>query len=639
MYFLLFQVIFNNIMAICHRCWQRANNDINRQDLPDENVVDVNRPAEGAQPNEIFVPEYVRAPNSSRTCLYRHCRNLDLRRIPASIRLFAICNYSLYFPPSARLCEEHLFSIIWDELLDNVNVTNHFNAELVSDMTSMLIRGMNAPRLSFDSVTGLDAHELHFWTGLTIEQFNSMLLETPSLAERHRHPQRVLGAYMTKLRTGESNERLATLFGMSRRTFEDHLKIARECLTQDFVSRNLGLNHLSRENVLERNLLIPKEFFGDEQNTKAILILDGTYIYIEKSSNFLFQRQSYSHHKFRNLLKPFIIVSSDGYIIDVLGPFRATTSDAAIMQSLMNEENPLHWFLNSGDVFIVDRGFRDSIDVIQSCGYEVHMPPTKDRIASQLTTEQANKSRCVTICRWVVEAVNGKFKNRFRLLRQTYFNRALSHMFCDFKIAAAIINACYRVAVDNRFAAEIVNIIHSRMNMSNHLHDYVHMKNLNRQRVPFEAMQANISNFEDFPSLSEDEVFLFALGSYHIKLAKSYCAEHLRDGLYLIELYRDNELSDLPRCNILVNNVWLVRVRIQSRHVRSRIYYSYILIDRDLTDRHAIAHWYCTCLTGNRTVGSCAHIISIVWYMGLGRHIDFNAPAQMLDNILIDDLM
>lgn len=156
-------------------------------------------------------------------------------------------------------------------------MTNYFNAELVSDMTKMLIRGMNASRLSFDSVTGLDAHELHFWTGLTIEQFNSMLLETPSLAERHRHPRRVLGAYMTKLRTGESNERLATLFGMSRRTFEDHLKIARECLTQYFVNRHLGLDHLSRENVLERNLLIPKEFFGDEQNTKAILILDGIY--------------------------------------------------------------------------------------------------------------------------------------------------------------------------------------------------------------------------------------------------------------------------------------------------------------------------------------------------------------------------
>ncbi|CAG4992826.1 unnamed protein product [Colias eurytheme] len=271
------EVIFNNTMAVCHRCWQRANNDVNQQDLPDENVVvDVNSPAEGAQPNEIFVPEYVRAPNSSRTCLYRHCRNLDLRRIPASIRLFAICNYSLYFPPSTRLCQEHLSNIIWDVLLDNVNVTNYFNAELVSDMTTMLIRGMNAHRLRFDSVTGLDAHEFHFWTGLTIEQFNSMLLETPSLAERHRHPRRVLGAYMTKLRTGESNERLATLFGMSRRTFEDHLKIARECLTQDFVNRHLGLDHVSRENVLERNLLIPKEFFGDEQNTKAILILDGT---------------------------------------------------------------------------------------------------------------------------------------------------------------------------------------------------------------------------------------------------------------------------------------------------------------------------------------------------------------------------
>ena len=108
--------------------------------------------------------------------------------------------------------------------------------------------------------------------------------------------------------------------------------------------------------------------------------------------------------------------------------------------------------------------------------------------------------------------------------------------------------------------------------------------------------------------LSEDEIFLFALGNYHIKLAKSHCAEHLRDGVYYIELYRDSSLSDLPKFNILQSNVWLVRVRVQSRHVRSRIYYSYILINQDLANRHAIAYWYCTCLIGNFTVGSCAHI-------------------------------
>lgn len=69
---------------------------------------------------------------------------------------------------------------------------------------------------------------------------------------------------------------------------------------------------------------------------------------------------------------------------------------------------------------------------------------------------------------------------------------------------------------------------------------------------------------------------------------------------------------------------------IQTR--RSRIYYSYMLIDGNRGDKHAIAHYYCTCLTGSRTIGSCAHIT----YMGIGRHRDFNLPAQLLNSVIID---
>lgn len=137
----------------------------------------------------------------------------------------------------------------------------------------------------------------------------------------------------------------------------------------------------------------------------------------------MFQIKTYSHHKFRNLLKPFILVNSDGYIIDVLGPFSATTSDAIIMQKIINnEQHVLHCLLRREDVFILDRGFRDAIDDIESLGYVAYMSPTKDRNATQLSTAQTNVSRLVTVCRWVVEAVNGKLKNRFKLLKQTYFN-------------------------------------------------------------------------------------------------------------------------------------------------------------------------------------------------------------------------
>lgn len=267
------------------------------------------------------------------------------------------------------------------------------------------------------------------------------------------------------------------------------------------------------------------------------------------------------------------------------------------------------------------------------------MKLTCHRNATQLSTAQANDSRLVTVCRWVVEVVNGKFKNRFKLLKQTYFNRALPNMFADFRIAASFINAHYRVATDHRLATEFLQIIRTHMNEPNLLHNYVEGKNLNRQRVNFVTMDANMPQFEEFPQLTDDDIILFALGTYHIKLAKSYCAEHFRYGIYeyYIELFRDNQLHDLSRYNIRQSNVWLIRGRIQSRHVRSRVYYSYILINRNETDRNAIEQWYCTCLTGARTIGSCAHIVSIIWYMGKGRHTEFNLPAEMLSTIMIDE--
>lgn len=121
-----------------------------------------------------------------------------------------------------------------------------------------------------------------------------------------------------------------------------------------------------------------------------------------------------------------------------------------------NEQHVLHCLLRREDVFILDRGFRDAIDDIESLGYVAYMSPTKDRNATQLSTAQANVSRLVTVCRWVVEAVNGKLKNQFKLLKQTYFNRTLPNMFINFRIAASLINAHYEVATDNRLAQEFL---------------------------------------------------------------------------------------------------------------------------------------------------------------------------------------
>ncbi|KAF9823579.1 hypothetical protein SFRURICE_011885 [Spodoptera frugiperda] len=133
------------------------------------------------------------------------------------------------------------------------------------------------------------------------------------------------------------------------------------------------------------------------------------------------------------------------------------------------------------DVFILDRGFRDSIRMLEGCNYRAYMPESLLEDEHQLTTQQANRSRCVTICRWVVEAVNGQFKRDFKLLRQDYFNKSVPNMMQNFQIAASLLNRFGVRFQDRNDANEIVTIIRERINFENNLAILVEQLNMNRR--------------------------------------------------------------------------------------------------------------------------------------------------------------
>lgn len=61
----------------------------------------------------------------------------------------------------------------------------------------------------------------------------------------------------------------------------------------------------------------------DDLNDELILICDETYARYEKRSNNEYQRKSYSPQKKVLLCKPFTICTTDGYIVDMLGPYYA----------------------------------------------------------------------------------------------------------------------------------------------------------------------------------------------------------------------------------------------------------------------------------------------------------------------------
>ena len=68
------------------------------------------------------------------------------------------------------------------------------------------------------------------------------------------------------------------------------------------------------------------------------------------------------------------IVHSDGYIVDVIGPFQGALNDASIAEEILTTNNALTTWVGENCQIIVDRGFRDVIEVFQNFGYETHMP-------------------------------------------------------------------------------------------------------------------------------------------------------------------------------------------------------------------------------------------------------------------------
>lgn len=71
-----------------------------------------------------------------------------------------------------------------------------------------------------------------------------------------------------------------------------------------------------------------------------------------------------------------MIVTTTGYIVSVLGPYLADSknNDASILNHIIQRsvDEMTNW-LREGDTFIVDRGFRDSSDVLAALETKMEM--------------------------------------------------------------------------------------------------------------------------------------------------------------------------------------------------------------------------------------------------------------------------
>ncbi|KAL0850182.1 hypothetical protein ABMA28_012054 [Loxostege sticticalis] len=600
--------------VVCEDCWTRARQNIHA----DSAEVDVDHQEPRVRIN---LDEFSHTTESSSRCFVPGCTRPERLSVPDFLRKRILATKKLYVSERARVCAEHQTLYNWD-ILDGHRFNNSFTKEMIEAMLQLTISEENDNVLNFENIDAISEPVFKYWTGVTKSQFMAILNEIPILSENSNHPRTALGLYLLKSRTGDSHDRIASLFQISKSSLGRLLAKARDALKTQFVPLHLGTNHISRNDLMSRNLLIPEGLFGDALNRRAIIICDGTYVYLQKSSNYFFQKKSYSLHKYRNLVKPFLLVTTDGHILEVYGPYPATTSDSDIIKGLLQNENgELRRYFQPNDVFILDRGFRDSVPFLESLGYRVHKPESLEEGETQLSTIKANKSRCVTLCRWVVEVVNGRFKRDYKLFRSDFFNLAATHLMDDFRICAALINAFHLEIVDRPDAHLILNRALQYLHTPNYLAEYVIENNINRRRAPFTSIDEEHAELDIFPQMTMSDLVLFALGIYQIKQARSYYGEHKRQhGSFVVEISNQLDTTNIPG-PLSSHETVLVRGR------------------SGMNWEEKIKSYYCSCICGKRTVGCCAHVMTMIWYFCWARHQDDNieGPATFLDGILIRD--
>ncbi|XP_056022083.1 uncharacterized protein LOC125673390 [Ostrea edulis] len=517
------------------------------------------------------------------------------------VRMFVFIQKEIIIPTGARCCIRHLDNEkMNDEALHQIRTNDNttLNKTSIIDLIKYLRDKAfeQQSRLDFDDDCRMSDEDYRVLTGFSLLEFHDIVSSVASInSSRNRSKRTCIGILLMKLRSALSNKMLAVLFQMTKSQVRRAIVSARTALIRDFVPYNLGFQHITREEVIENHTRqLARDLLSDDiTSNPAILVLDGTYVYIQKSSNFAFARRSYSMHKHRPLIKPMMVVTTSGYIVSVLGPYLADSknNDANILKHMIchNAEELRNW-LQEDDVFVVDRGFRDAQDVLEDLGIRMEMPAFMTRGDKQLPTLDSNKSRVVTKVRWIVEAANGRIK-QWQFLAKTLPNSQIPFIGDYVRIVAALCNK-YRPPLsvsseeDQEIAAKMERV-----------------ENEGLDRRGFNWTKVDSENVTpEFPKYNDTELRQLTLGVYQLRMAKSYTHEHMDvDGGF--EILISDEIEGM------------VCAKIQSRHISAKQYKCWITYTEGDIDG-----WYCKCKAGTRVVGMCGHITSVIWYLSFGRH-------------------
>lgn len=554
-----------------------------------------------------------RTSNNPDRCLYPTCRETcGLLSVPLERRYVALKNDCVYVTKRARICKTHFEAnepITGDEWI--------YGAEQIEDLVQILREDGRA------AVKGIADNELIEYIGISAEQFQDLLMALPSLKAKFQGDMEksrlALQVFLVRLRTGHTYQKICAKFDISLNTVKKYINCARKSLLEDFVPIMLGFESITREQLIENQSVMARNLHTNAAD-QAIVVADGTYIYCNKSKNYEIQRNTYNDQKKRNFIKPMVFVTTNGYFIDVIGPFEATKNDAAIMSTIFeSHEATIMNKLNANDVFLLDRGFRDCGRLLEERGFIVKMPEfiTKADKTGQLTPKKANDSRLVTACRFVIESRNGNMKTVWGIFSQVWATFDLPHLIDDYRIGAALINRYFNRIESNKYDAD--QIAREMITRKSDMNEFARI-------VGGCLFQRNVKNFYevslttlDLPTIEKDQFKNIALGSYQIAQIASYCIEALEknDGRFVVYTcpisITESIFADIIRQKDIEHPI-ILRTTMYSRFSKSKKYAVYILIDKHAVGSDSVIEYCCECRHGLRKVGCCGHVMAFISY-------------------------
>jgi hypothetical protein len=258
----------------------------------------------------IFINKRVLKIFIRKCCVCREDLHGNAVNVSSKDRDFLLFSRNIWIPEGARCCSGHLVGHqLSREAIDATKPFAIRHQELNSSDVQLLLNKSQKlfeneqKRFNFDDPRALTDDEYPLLTSLSRKDFNEFVEIISSSNIRNscnRSVRSAIGIYLCKLRLGLSNRLLACMFELpDKRTVSRIIDSARQAILKNFVPYNLGFGHITRQDVIDHHTTtIARELMCGGNSNTAILVIDGTYIYIQVRKIFHYSESVFANTTF-----------------------------------------------------------------------------------------------------------------------------------------------------------------------------------------------------------------------------------------------------------------------------------------------------------------------------------------------------